>query len=91
MNENLWNQKNPVVVTCPMGLAPYVAEELKVFARPVVAAWESGVETEGTLADTLEMNLGLRTGHRVLYLLGEGEAHTPAQCYGLIARLPWES
>ncbi len=91
MNENLWNRKNSVVVTCPRGLAPYLADELKALCLPVLTAWESGVETEATLADTLMMNLSLRTGHRVLYLLEEGEARNPAQCYGLIARLSWES
>ncbi|MDD5171131.1 MAG: class I SAM-dependent RNA methyltransferase, partial [Syntrophales bacterium] len=40
--------------------------------------------------DTMNLNLCLRTGHRVLFLIKEFRAETPDQLYYHLSRLPWE-
>jgi putative N6-adenine-specific DNA methylase len=48
------------------------------------------VETEGTIEDTLRLNLLIRTGQRVLFLLESFNARTPDELYKEISRIHWE-
>ena len=71
-------------------MAPFLAEELKTLGLPVLSEMDTAVETEGTLAATMDLNLRLRSGHRVLYLVKEFRAGTPAELYDGIVRFSWE-
>ncbi len=79
-----------ILVTCPKRLPPYLSSELAALDFPVLSELVTGVETEGTLADAMRLNLHLRTGHRVLFLLGAFTAHTPDDMYRNVARIAWE-
>ena len=83
-------KKNRIFITCPKGLQPYLAAEVRSLGFPVLSESVSGVETEGTLDETMRLNLFLRTGHRVLYLLSEFRAKTPDELYRETAKVPWE-
>lgn len=83
-------QKSRILVTCPKAIPPILANEIRALGFPVLAENEAAVETEGTLADTMRLNLWLRTGHRVLYLLKDFRSRTPEELYSNLARLPWE-
>lgn len=83
-------QKSRILVTCPKAIPPILANEIRALGFPVLAEKEAAVETEGTLADTMRLNLWLRTGHRVLYLLKDFRSRTPEELYSNLARLPWE-
>ena len=83
-------KKNRIFITCPKGLQRYLAAEARSLGFPVLSESVSGVETEGALDDTMRLNLLLRTGHRVLYLLSEFRAKTPDQLYRETAKVPWE-
>ena len=75
-----WTQKSKILITCPKGIPPWLAGEVRALGFPVLAEGEAAVETEGTLADTMPLNLHLRTGHRVLYLVADlsgGEPRRP--------------
>ena len=48
------------------------------------------VETEGTMEDTFRLNLLIRTGQRVLFLLESFTAKTPDELYKRISRISWE-
>ena len=50
----------------------------------------SSVETEGTLADCVKLNLRLRTAHRVLYALDVFRARTGDDLYEEAVSIPWE-
>ncbi len=50
-------------------------------------AW---VETEGTMEDSIGLNLFLRTGQRVLFLLEEFDAKGPDELYKKMSRIEWE-
>ena len=90
MTEKVWKHKSTIFITTPKGLVPYLATELTQYGYPILAELDAAVETEGTFADTMDLNLRLRTGHRVLYLLKEGQAQSPAEFYGLLSRMPWD-
>ena len=83
-------KKNRIFITCPKGIQPYLATEVQALGFPVTAESVSGVETEGTLAETMRLNLFLRTGHRVLYLLSFFSAATPGELYSETVKFPWE-
>ena len=74
-------EKNRIFITCPKGIQPYLASEVQSLGFPLLSESFSGVETEGTLSDTMRLNLCLRTGHRVLYLLSVFYAGTPDELY----------
>lgn len=83
-------KKNRIFITCPKGLQSYLAAEVLSLGFAVLSESVSGVETEGTLDETMRLNLFLRTGHRVLYLLSGFRAQTPDELYRETAKVPWE-
>lgn len=83
-------EKSRIFITCPKGIQSYLAAEVRTLGFPVISESVSGVETEGTLDDAMRLNLYLRTGHRVLYLLSEFTAKTPEELYRKTVKLPWE-
>jgi 23S rRNA G2445 N2-methylase RlmL len=90
MQTDLWKLKNKILITCPKGIVPWLAGEVRALGFPVLAEGEAAVETEGTLADTIPLNLRLRTGHRVLYLIGDFKAENPDVLYRVVREIPWE-
>ncbi len=83
--------KSTILITCPKGIPPLLKQELLSLGFPVLTELVAGVETEGTLDDALRLNLFLRTGHRVLYLLKEFKAHNTDELYEQIFAVDWES
>lgn len=88
---SIWNKKNTIVVTCPKGVSPFLKEEVQALNYPVRAEWDTAIQTEGTLQDTMALNLHLRTAQRVLYQLDSFSADTPEWLYKKIHALPWEN
>ncbi len=84
------SRKNTILITCPKGIPPLLAQELEVLNFPVLAELTAGVETEGSLDDAMRLNLEIRTGHRVLYLLAQFSAKEAEELYRSIGRIPWE-
>ena len=78
------------MVSCPKGLSPFLAREILALGFPVGAETASGVMTEGTLEDTMKLNLLLRTGHRVLYFLDGFNARSPEDLYHGMYGIQWE-
>ncbi len=83
-------QINRILVTCPKGIPPILKQELQHLGFPVLSEHSAGVETEGTLDDALRLNLFIRTGHRVLYLLREFSATNAEDLYRQVFAMPWE-
>ncbi len=83
-------EKSALVLSFANGLASYVSQELRDLGFPIRWEGPTAVETEGTLLDTLRLNLHLRTVHRVFYLLGEFRARDPDALYERLVEVPWE-
>jgi putative N6-adenine-specific DNA methylase len=56
----------------------------------VLSEGRAEVETEGTMMDTLRLNLLIRTGQRILFLVDSFNAKTPDELYKRISRTGWE-
>ena len=91
MSDKAWTKEGVIFITCPRGLPPYLAAELGELGYPILSELEAAIETRGSLADTMGLNLRLRTGHRVLFLLEECRAGSPAEFYSRLSRMPWEA
>jgi putative N6-adenine-specific DNA methylase len=82
--------KSRILITCPKGIPPILKQELLAMDFPVLSENIAGVETEGTLDDTLRLNLFIRTGHRVLFLLEEFAAKNADELYHALHDIAWE-
>ncbi len=83
-------KKSRILITCAKGIVPYLREELLQMGFPVLSETVAGVATEGTLDDTCRLNLFLRTGHRVLFLIREFTAEDAELLYEELSKIAWE-
>lgn len=83
-------EKNKILVTCAKGITPFLKEELIQLGFPVISETIAGIATEGTIDDTLRLNLMLRTGHRVLFLIKQFIAHDADDLYRSLSGIAWE-
>lgn len=86
----LWNEKRRILITCARGTPGILSDELQALRFPVRAMQETALETEGSLADTVRLNLSLRTAQRILYLLDGFPAGQAQDLYRRLVSLPWE-
>ncbi len=82
--------KSRILITCAKGITPFLKEELLQLGFPVLSETAAGIATEGTIDDTLKLNLMLRTGHRVLFLIREFFASDADELYRSVLEIPWE-
>lgn len=83
-------QVNPILITAPKRLTSFLAKEVAALGYPVLAEQVTGVLTEGDITDAMRLNLWIRTGHRVLYLLKAFTAHDADELYQHAVQIPWE-
>ncbi|OPY05045.1 MAG: Ribosomal RNA large subunit methyltransferase L [Syntrophaceae bacterium PtaB.Bin038] len=87
----LWNEKRRILITCARGTPGILAGEAHALHFPVLSTQETALETEGTLADTVRLNLTLRTAQRILYLLDTFAAGQAQDLHRRLRELPWET
>ncbi len=85
-----WNKMATIMVTCPPGIPPFLAAEIKGLGLPVVREMDLGVQTEGTLTDCMRLGLNLRTGHKVLFELSRFKATDAEWLYRNVRKIAWE-
>ncbi len=79
-----------IFITCAKGIVPFLKEEVLALGFPIHEEMPAGVLTAGTLADTMKLNLHLRTAQRVLYFLQEFKAYSPDELYRAMLKIKWE-
>ena len=88
--ENKGIKKSRIMITCAKGITPLLREELIQLRFPVLSETIAGIMTEGTIDDTLRLNLLLRTAHRILFLLREFAARDADALYREVSEIAWE-
>lgn len=83
-------EKSRIIITCAKGIPPFLKEEVVSLGLPLISLGVASVETTGTMDDTMRLNLFVRTGHRVLFLLEEFKAQNPDELYSHLSRISWE-
>jgi len=83
-------KKSRIIITCAKGIPPFLREEVLSLGFPVASQAVASLETEGTLEDAMRLNLFIRTGQRVLFLLEEFRAQNPDELYSQLSGIAWE-
>ena len=83
-------KKNRIFITCSRGIDHYLEQEVAQLKFPIFLRTQAGIETEGTMKNAMDLNLRLRTGLRVLFLVNEFSAEDPESLYRNIHAIPWE-
>lgn len=81
---------DPVLVTCALGIAPILADEIRALGLEVVREEAAAVETRADAQDRMRLLLHLRTAHRVLMPILSARVHTPKVLYYKLIKYPWE-
>ena len=87
---SILERETTILVVCAPGLSELLAGEVRQLGYDVTAVRPKGVEITGTMADAIRLNLHVRTGLYVLFLLREFECTTPDQLYRQVAKVRWD-
>jgi len=87
---NVFDTPSTILVTCPKGMPEILAAELSGLGFRDIHPLEAGVETRGTLADCMRLNLWVRTGHRVLLELARLDAPGPDELHRAVRKMDWQ-
>ena len=85
-----WKRKNRIVITCAKEVPPFLKSEILSLGFPVLSEGRAEVETEGSLEEAMRLNLLIRTGQRVLFLIESFSAKTPDELYKRMSQISWE-
>ena len=88
---NLWKDTYPLIVSCARGLAPQTERELMRLGYKIVDITENTVVVRGGMRDMMDLNLQLRTAHRVLVPLLRTRCGNLRYMYKDIYSIDWEN
>ncbi|MGY3215372.1 THUMP domain-containing class I SAM-dependent RNA methyltransferase [Mucilaginibacter sp. HD30] len=86
----VFHTESKIVITCNKRLSPYLQQEVEALGFTPVRVFQTGVELKGTVTDTIPLNLNLRSGSQILYLLKSFTAATPQELYENLVQIEWE-
>lgn len=85
-----FKEKSEILITCPKEMPVYLEQELRNLGYPIIYTRKAAVATEGTLEDCMFLNMHLRTGHRVLFLLEKTRIQNGDVLYKQAKKIKWE-
>ena len=83
-------KKSNIFVICAPQISSILHDEIKALGFTNTTENRLGIQLSGTFADTMYLNLHLRTANKVLWEVGEFYAATPEQMYQKATALAWE-
>jgi putative N6-adenine-specific DNA methylase len=86
-----FQKKSRLLITCAPSLSQWLQKEIEALGHNVLLVRKTGIEIEGTLADSMRLNLWLHTAFAVLYMLDEFECRDAETLYRTTVKLPWEN
>lgn len=87
----VFHTESKIVITCNKRLSAYLQQEVEELGFTPTRVFQTGVELQGTVNDTIALNLNLRCASQVLYLLKSFHAATPKELYDHLVEIEWES
>lgn len=85
-----FNKPGEIIITCPNRISAYLAQEVESLGYVLREVWPTGVKIEGSMNDCVRLNLNIRTGNQVLFLLKSFKVNTPEELYIELVNIPWE-
>jgi 23S rRNA G2445 N2-methylase RlmL len=87
-----FNHRSTIAITCPIGLTPYVSDEVCNLGYKPDVVRSTGLDLKGSLNDCIKLNFWLRTAHRVHYLVDEKRVlKDPETLYNWLNSISWEN
>ncbi|WP_100342876.1 THUMP domain-containing class I SAM-dependent RNA methyltransferase [Mucilaginibacter auburnensis] len=86
----VFHTESKIVITCNKRLSPYLQQEVEQLGFTPTRVFQTGVELQGTVTDTIPLNLNLRCGSQILYLLKSFTAANPQELYDNLVKIEWE-
>lgn len=86
----VFHNDSKIVITCNKRLSPYLKQEVEALGFTPTRVFATGVEINGTVNDTIPLNLNLRCASQVLYQLKSFAAADPEQLYNELVKIEWE-
>ncbi|HYV91267.1 MAG TPA: class I SAM-dependent RNA methyltransferase [Chitinophagales bacterium] len=87
---DLFTSKRTIVISCSPHIVPYLKQETEAAGFPVASESWTTVQTTGTFADCIRLNLLLRTANHVFLLIKKFTAATLQQVYDEVKAVEWE-
>ncbi|MDA3923685.1 MAG: class I SAM-dependent RNA methyltransferase [Kiritimatiellae bacterium] len=87
---DFWKDTHPIVISCAKGLAPQTAKHLERMGYTITNRGDTTVTVNGGLRDIMQLNLRLRTAHRVLVPLMRTRCCNLDYLYNDIYEVPWD-
>jgi putative N6-adenine-specific DNA methylase len=85
-----FNRSSRLHITCARGVTPWLQSEVEALGFKVHWSGDMGLETEGSIADAMRLNLELRTALHVLFEVRHFQCNSPEELYKTALRVPWE-
>jgi putative N6-adenine-specific DNA methylase len=86
----VFHTESKIVITCNKRLSPYLQQEVEALGFTPTRVFQTGLELQGTVTDTIALNLNLRCASQVLYLLKSFKADDPTELYNELVTIEWE-
>jgi putative N6-adenine-specific DNA methylase len=86
----VFHNESKIVITCNKRLSGYLQQEVEALGFKPTRVFQTGVELQGTVADTIPLNLNLRCASQVLYLIKNFKAADPQELYDNLVQIEWE-
>ena len=88
----IWTDRNyPIIISCAKGLAEWTRHEVESLGYRVIDETENTVVIRGAMREMLNLNLRLRTAHRVLVPLLRARCTNLRHLYSLVNSIDWEN
>jgi putative N6-adenine-specific DNA methylase len=87
----VFHTESKIVITCNKRLSSYLEQEVEELGFKPTRVFQTGVELQGTVSDTVALNLNLRCASQVLYLIKSFHAATPKELYEQLVEIEWEN
>ncbi|HWZ36646.1 MAG TPA: hypothetical protein VNW51_10820, partial [Mucilaginibacter sp.] len=76
---------------CNKRLSPYLQQEVEDLGFTPTRVFQTGVELQGTVTETISLNLNLRCASQILYSLKSFTANNPQELYDELMKIEWET
>ena len=88
----IWTDRNyPIIISCAKELSRWTEIEVLDLGYKPIEVTENTVVVRGSMRDVMNLNLRLRTAHRVLVPLLRTECHNIRNLYEAAASIDWEN
>ena len=88
---SVFQTESKIIITCNKRLSPYLQQEVEDLGFTPTRVFQTGVELQGTVTETINLNLNLRCASQILYSLKSFTATNPQELYEELVKIEWET